>query len=184
MDPGRLLLRTHDGRFPAHAGMDPQTLSAPDGVGGFPRPRGDGPSAAPRTTWRYRVSPPTRGWTLRRGAGRDVPGGFPAHAGMDRNLRTLSNTTHRFPRPRGVGPRAPSRWPGTASVPRPRGDGPPPALPMADRPRFPRPRGDGPIQESVAIPYGRVSPPRGDGPWSCALREFVAAVSPPTRGWT
>ena len=54
--------------FPAHAGMDPST---PAGrcrrVVWFPRPRGDGPHdgrrdapAASRT-----VSPPTRGWTLR-----------------------------------------------------------------------------------------------------------------------
>ncbi len=86
-------------RFPPHAGMDPAGRASSVWRGGFPRPRGDGPLAVRSIASRIRVSPPTRGWTH---VGEQVvgaPGGFPAHAGMDR----CSGTTT-------TGGRSPSRW--------------------------------------------------------------------------
>ena len=74
--------------FPAHAGMDPRARGRRPPGRRFPRPRGDGPAAVDYADAMVKVSPPTRGWTLysrRRTAG---DGGFPAHAGMDRDRRS------------------------------------------------------------------------------------------------
>ena len=58
--------RAHRGGFPAHAGMDRQ-------------------SPTPRSRFWRGVSPPTRGWDLKRvfGVSATRSPGFPAHAGMD-----------------------------------------------------------------------------------------------------
>ena len=69
--------------FPAHAGMDPGGGRAVRHACRFPRTRGDGPRCDVCWTSERRVSPHTRGWTLR-AALPDMPDlGFPAHAGMD-----------------------------------------------------------------------------------------------------
>ena len=90
--------------FPAHAGMDLRCRPGTRAPGGFPRPRGDGPSAvaivwssdqvSPPTRdgpgicsagiWSRWVSPPTRGWTHHLVTMVHHRTGFPAHAGMDR----------------------------------------------------------------------------------------------------
>ena len=100
--------------FPAHAGMDPRRDRAPRLRLRLPRPRGDGPVQHDRSQPIARASPPTRGWTpVVDGAGLEDDG-FPAHAGMDPNLRRLERLERRLPRPRGDGP-APS--PGCAPAP-------------------------------------------------------------------
>ena len=52
------------GGFPAHAGMDPASPAGTSAATGFPRPRGDGPSAQTHVQPGEAVSPPTRGWTV------------------------------------------------------------------------------------------------------------------------
>ena len=112
-----------------------------------------------------RLPPHTRGWTPRHNGMRPFDGGFPAHAGMDREASSQSSTRYGLPRTRGDGP-----WLTRVSVT------PPPASPhtrgwtlRAARPRdagvgFPRTRGDGPDR-------------KGGDP-----EEWPA--SPHTRGWT
>ena len=78
-----LLLGSHG--FPAHAGMDHTEGSWRRGRRWFPRPRGDGPQIARLQAKISRVSPPTRGWTLRTIYQTGNVYGFPAHAGMDPN---------------------------------------------------------------------------------------------------
>ena len=69
--------------FPAHAGMDLLDSFGQVRPVRFPRPRGDGPVLPGSAGSRYRVSPPTRGWTCGHGTDRCFTIGFPAHAGMD-----------------------------------------------------------------------------------------------------
>ncbi len=92
------------GGFPAHAGMDPPRCHGTDTVGGFPRPRGDGPTGGSNAVFVRRVSPPTRGWTFPMLISAVVKSGFPAHAGMDRTDTPGMPGAKRFPRPRGDGP--------------------------------------------------------------------------------
>ena len=171
--------------FPAHAGMDPDAQNTTAMSTRFPRPRGDGPEDNARGSTRQKVSPPTRGWTLRPPSTSAHRGGFPAHAGMDPTPSPTTARIARFPRPRGDGPplsrtESPDRkvspptrgWTLTSSEFRTRWLGFPAHAGMdlhmrrRRRPtlRFPRPRGDGPCT-SVGI-NGRLR------------------VSPPTRGWT
>ena len=163
-------LRGHGGvlgllGFPAHAGMDPWPRSGLAPRPRLPRPRGDGP-ALHRAPWcNQAASPPTRGWTCRRGCERWVATGFPAHAGMDPCRSSGPNTTHRLPRPRGDGPHSPLSLTGRPSASPPTrgwtpaaravhrhpggfpahaGMDPPPRTPTPTSSRLPRPRGDGP----------------------------------------
>ena len=94
----------HDDGFPAHAGMDPSTSSAPGRSRWFPRPRGDGPCSHRVTPGSDLVSPPTRGWTRVAETVRKACGGFPAHAGMDHVREDRLVQELGFPRPRGDGP--------------------------------------------------------------------------------
>ena len=132
--------------FPAHAGMDPSAPWQQTSPGGFPRPRGDGPTEqavlAARLWWFPRprgdgpteakraftehwVSPPTRGWTPEPERACRCSLGFPAHAGMD-----LTSPPNRAdvvlvsPPTRGW-TRVPIPVPVVSAwFPRPRGDGP------------------------------------------------------------
>ena len=92
------------GGFPAHAGMDLRRGGRKMPVGGFPRPRGDGPDSDTGPSPRAWVSPPTRGWTGLGLRQRCAVRGFPAHAGMDPMLMTRAMRSAGFPRPRGDGP--------------------------------------------------------------------------------
>ena len=159
--------RQFDMGFPAHAGMDRDSAPRGSGAAGFPRPRGDGPRS---TRARFRlsmVSPPTRGWTSRICPNWRVPGGFPAHAGMDPVMLTGVVGGRWFPRPRGDGPLAfwirlvwmevspPTRgWTSMTlarsesleGFPAHAGMDPRPAGACSDGAGFPRPRGDGPYR--------------------------------------
>ena len=90
--------------FPAHAGMDPSSVSLIFASRWFPRPRGDGPPPTLSDTRRTTVSPPTRGWTPDYDMGGRSGNGFPAHAGMDPTSAPTMLREAWFPRPRGDGP--------------------------------------------------------------------------------
>ena len=95
----------HDLRgFPAHAGMDLYARRYLYRTFRFPRPRGDGPKEWGGRGLRFTVSPPTRGWTVIRANQSRITAGFPAHAGMDRFIRSPQQAGTGFPRPRGDGP--------------------------------------------------------------------------------
>ena len=101
---GRHLVDAHLLGFPAHAGMDPVAMDQRRANAGFPRPRGDGPLPGADLVSGDVVSPPTRGWTVRRVLDRSVRAGFPAHAGMDLLSFAVASLLAGFPRPRGDGP--------------------------------------------------------------------------------
>ncbi len=90
---------------PAHAGMVRALGAGMPAVCGFPRPRGDGPLDAARRPSRDRVPPPTRGWSPASDQALHTAAGSPAHAGMVPDARPEACARHRFPRPRGDGPR-------------------------------------------------------------------------------
>ena len=165
--------------FPAHAGMDLDTVQERIDAIGFPRTRGDGPLCAREAAHRAVVSPHTRGWTLEAAGDRRVTPGFPAHAGMDRSLGSRCFPGLGFPRTRGDGPgTAPSEstlapvsphtrgW--THATPRRAGGligfpahaGMDPGRDLTDRQSsgFPRTRGDGPSHGNGCLRQGRVSP--------------------------
>ena len=141
---------------------------------GFPRPRGDGPWNRSAPSMISPVSPPTRGWTLRRHALDPAVDGFPAHAGMD--------------------PCTPARWPRTPRFPRPRGDGPGTSASCGTTVSPPT-RGwtlSPPTRGWTPIDYGHQSGDLGfpahagmdhSGRFSGKVKT-VPSVSPPTRGWT
>ena len=70
--------------FPAHAGIDPDLLRLVHPQVGFPRPRGDRPSAVQVSVVQIGVSP--------------------AHAGIDRRHQQVLLENNWFPRPRGDRP--------------------------------------------------------------------------------
>ena len=206
----RILVRGM-GSVPRTRGDGP--LSAPTEptmTGGVPRTRGDGPSIAEPILPSWTCSPHTRGWTARsNGAHPDhigVPrtrgdgpiahrsdvvnsGVFPAHAGMDRGVRSSAA---------GVSPCSPHTRGWTAiraatvgarlGVPRTRGDGPErwpsgcwsytvfPAHAGMDRP------GQCPCRS-----HGRVPRTRGDGPLfrkaPCLAQHVFPAHAGMDRGW-
>ena len=192
--------------FPAHAGMDPVDVACPDlHYFGFPRPRGDGPLLLVGVLIASLVSPPTRGWTLRRRRDGLLVRGFPAHAGMDRARRGVQRCRQRFPRPRGDGP-APCRassvhrsvspptrgWTPVRSVlptdlrgfPAHAGMDLIPTQAHRHAPGFPRPRGMDRAGATAALRSTRFPRPRGDGPHADDACDAFRRVSPPTRGWT
>ena len=84
------------GGFPAHAGMDLMATVPSVPFARFPRPRGDGPPLPLRHLRRGDASSPA--------TAAPAPGGFPAHAGMDRQRGSSAASRSGFPRPRGDGP--------------------------------------------------------------------------------
>ncbi len=90
---------------PAHAGMDPPTISPQRLPRWLPRSRGDGPwMRASRTA--FAPAPPlTRGWTHMADVAPQTTAGSPAHAGMDPRKIRPSTWYMRLPRSRGDGPR-------------------------------------------------------------------------------
>ena len=151
--------------FPAHAGMDLLASRSSEGLSGFPRPRGDGPSSRIPTSKRRGVSPPTRGWTRVSDGLKVASDGFPAHAGMDPRAGERPRTQARFPRPRG--------------------DGPPPATAACLMPPVSPPtRG----WTQAPLPDARRAEGfpahAGMGPFPQTPLHAFTTVSPPTRGWT
>ena len=90
--------------FPRTRGMDLEPLDARVGVVGFPRTRGDGPQCPKMDYRNTRFPPHTRGWTGDEAADREDGRVSPAHAGMDRGLKTHRRERMGFPRTRGDGP--------------------------------------------------------------------------------
>ena len=152
--------------FPAHAGMDPERPADPARGARLPRTRGDGPQASTHGAASSAASPHTRGWTPGLEAPRVSGQGFPAHAGMDPIIRTVSNRTLRLPRTRGDGPwkqaagflaggasphtrgwtvGGDARTTGHRGFPAHAGMDPSPCRADRPAPRLPRTRGDGPF---------------------------------------
>ncbi len=96
--------RVFDKGSPAHAGMVPPPAPRLRKSVGFPRPRGDGPSAGSQLNRVCMVPPPTRGWSHVEVSDTFKHPGSPAHAGMVPILFNGLEHRKRFPRPRGDGP--------------------------------------------------------------------------------
>ena len=177
--------RLREGGFPAHAGMDLRCEMPSARVSWFPRPRGDGPAFHRHDRRDRLVSPPTRGWTLRRRRDGLLVRGFPAHAGMDPHGTQGRALKSRFPRPRGDGPCEAGRSALSAEVS-------PPTRGWTDARRrdgrhavgFPAHAGMDPCAISASHRSSGFPRPRGDGPASHLFRLDHLTVSPPTRGWT
>ena len=107
--------------------MDPERIKDDDISFGVPRTRGDGPETVREFAEQISVSPHTRGWTLAAPDDDGADRGFPAHAGMDPQLRCSYSVLVGFPRTRGDAGMDPRRSQ-TAQDPygfsRTRGDGP------------------------------------------------------------
>ena len=97
-------VRVSHGGSPAHAGMAPERLCWCSSWTGFPRPRGDGPTARGLRSLAGPVPPPTRGWPRLGPVCSMTAPGSPAHAGMAPPITTRFWLGTRFPRPRGDGP--------------------------------------------------------------------------------
>ena len=191
--------------FPAHAGMDPGSLSPPGHPEWLPRARGDGLTAVSLAQYLSMASPRTRGWTPSAVENASGFGGFPAHAGMDLDRHLEIEALRWLPRARGDGPvrvcRAGRQLPAS---PRTRGwtltailkskhcDGFPAHAGMdpyeSAEPdvsfRLPRARGDGPAWRARKDAATWASRARGDGPQEARRRIQSARASPRTRGWT
>ena len=151
---------------PALAGMDPDGERRHRWCLGFPRARGDGPTAQSATPVTDELPPRSRGWTRSRTRSERPSAASPALAGMDPPPPHGWTCAHGFPRARGDGPDtpcssstgtwlpprsrgwtrslAPARWARHAS-PALAGMDPHPDRPPRRRNRFPRARGDGPV---------------------------------------
>ena len=196
----------HRRGFPAHAGMDLAPSMYHCASGGFPRPRGDGPTL-PVLAARYgEVSPPTRGWTPATNHGARSLVGFPAHAGMDLAGWVFVMSCAWFPRPRGDGPPGCTGRSLRRRVSPPTrgwtacnlcgagcwGGGSPPTRGWtqrishagADAKGFPAHAGMDLSRRQDRSAGSWFPRPRGDGPFWCAGPFSSPRVSPPTRGWT
>jgi hypothetical protein len=89
---------------PAHAGIDPISVSSSTENIGLPRPRGDRPCAATGATVVGSAPPPTRGSTARRHPAAHHRPGSPAHAGIDPPQGMETPRCRGLPRPRGDRP--------------------------------------------------------------------------------
>ena len=150
---------------PAHAGIDLGPCIRMFFISGFPRPRGDRPSASATPPARRLLPPPTRGSTLCQTVW-ICPGlASPAHAGIDPTHNPSTRRTSGFPRPRGDRPldrdemgksiklppptRGSTSWPGVrpccpAASPAHAGIDPSMNAKVSPWCSFPRPRGDRP----------------------------------------
>ena len=170
---------------PAHAGMVPSRSTTTASSPGFPRARGDGPTASPFFGLFARVPPRTRGWSQFKADTSLLEEGSPAHAGMVPHFQAKRGAAARFPRARGDGPRqhltpdelseVPPRTRGWSHHGQGCGQGhrgspahagmvPYRGTWLSTCRRFPRARGDGPRFQAV-----------------CASRPLVP---PRTRGWS
>ena len=91
---------------PARAGMDPVAPFSFEFLPGFPRTRGDGPSALDARAFLRRFPPHARGWTPRARPRAPRAAVSPARAGMDPSAEGRKSAPHCFPRTRGDGARA------------------------------------------------------------------------------
>ncbi len=180
-EPGSHALRGS----PAHAGMDPFTATAVLFWTGLPRARGDGPAAFSTVCMTGEAPPRTRGWTFSSPCTARIPGGSPAHAGMDRHHGPAPSGAAWLPRARGDGPGTGATWgEAVAAPPRTRGwtrsGGPSPPAASGSPAHAGMDR-----QRDTAGPSGWGLPrARGDGPQVFDLALSQLTAPPRTRGWT
>ncbi len=170
---------------PAHAGMDPVSLTTSRVSRRLPRTRGDGPQTS-QPQARVTVAPPhTRGWTGVHRHARRHRAGSPAHAGMDPQNSHLPSASQRLPRTRGDGPRndyrnglsrrAPPHTRGWTRVG--------PGGVAADH-GSPAHAGMDPMAASTSIRSMGLPRTRGDGPAAAQVLCGDDVAPPHTRGWT
>ena len=170
---------------PALAGMDPSKSVVPPSPSGFPRTRGDGPSAAGTMSRLGPFPPHSRGWTRNLRLDGLVGRVSPALAGMDPWRPGSRLRAQCFPRTRGDGPKPePAGLPPMKFPPHSRG-----WTPECRRPR--RRAGVSPALAGMD-PLGCCSThhptsfprTRGDGPREGHGRTKEAPFPPHSRGWT
>ena len=150
---------------PAHAGMDPPTLSRRRGICRLPRSRGDGPQRAPVQRGARGAAPLTRGWTRLRESRHDASTGCPAHAGMDPPHTGSGGRVPRLPRSRGDGPAwIEDRGEHSAAAPLTRGWTPVPALHLGRTHGCPAHAGMDRASSRATPRVARLPRSRGDGP--------------------
>ncbi len=189
--------------LPARAGIVPLGALAGAHIGCPPRPRGDRPHRAPEMVGRRRSSPPARGSSNTRGAGRHPGPVLPARAGI---VLHASDLLHRLlgpPRPRGDRPAisAPTRSRYRSSPPARGSSGRAwrrpayrPVLPAragivrcsgspdSGPPRPPRPRGDCPRLSQGVLAFDGSSPPARGSSRDSARAAANDAVLPARAG--
>ena len=177
--------QSNDAGFPAHAGMDPPAAVGPAQQGGLPRTRGDGPGRKPTFPTLTSASPHTRGWTRGDPAALRRPGGFPAHAGMDRAHFAPRGLRPRLPRTRGDGPEVEADLAGgEGASPHTRGWTVFVSGAGGGRMGFPAHAGMDPSQQFDRNARKGLPRTRGDGPQAVRIRPPPLPASPHTRGWT
>ena len=178
-------VRSLDGGFPAHAGMDPPARASGPRGSRLPRTRGDGPRRTAPSSTSMRASPHTRGWTRQRPLRPAGAAGFPAHAGMDPIAGCGSTYVKRLPRTRGDGPRW-LRWcmATLRASPHTRGWTPLVPVPVLHREGFPAHAGMDPRRTAASASSTGLPRTRGDGPPTQRTRRHDRRASPHTRGWT
>ena len=133
----------------------------------------------------FPASPPTRGWTPQLPLENTPLQGFPAHAGMDRDMSCFGLPYARLPRPRGDGPGTRSRGGRRRRASPPtRGWTHPSAMPTPGPRGFPAHAGMDPDGSTGSGRKRGLPRPRGDGPAASGAEAAVLLASPPTRGWT
>ena len=171
--------------FPAHAGMDPRREGRRGPSPGLPRTRGDGPCEQCPEGQPKEASPHTRGWTR---GGRSRPwsvSGFPAHAGMDRDDRSVRAARTGLPRTRGDGPLgAAGRLGRNLASPHTRGWTVEDLRADDLRGGFPAHAGMDLRAPPASPTRGRLPRTRGDGPRAPCSTARRPTASPHTRGWT
>ena len=90
--------------FPAHAGIDLPGRHAKGPAVSLPRTRGDRPLLVMDVSSSVESSPHTRGSTSKATVNMEELKVFPAHAGIDRDMRTSRQISDRLPRTRGDRP--------------------------------------------------------------------------------
>ena len=175
----------HVGGFPAPAGMDRRAAQSGGGRRGIPRTRGDGPEPLTGATVHAVDSPHPRGWTLSTAVASDLPSGFPAPAGMDRQVEAVRPRIRRIPRTRGDGPGGTGDWGAAhADSPHPRGWTGALRESMPAEYGFPAPAGMDPADTTRRATTRRIPRTRGDGPVVWCWRMVEVLDSPHPRGWT
>ena len=171
--------------FPAHAGMDPDTVFGRVISSRLPRTRGDGPVTTAAGAAGSAASPHTRGWTVEdaRLAVRAL--GFPAHAGMDPHAQCYHENVKRLPRTRGDGPTCGlSLRCSRAASPHTRGWTQIGQVGVRRALGFPAHAGMDRTRRPSRRSHRRLPRTRGDGPRYSRYAHCPAPASPHTRGWT
>jgi len=171
--------------FPAHAGIDPDTVAMLNISVGLPRARGDRPDGEVAGAHSIEPSPRTRGSTctammLARGIA-----AFPAHAGIDPSLAAPSGASSSLPRARGDRPERRDQVTGERGPsPRTRGSTLLIAIGIRRVAAFPAHAGIDPDRRHSSLPAARLPRARGDRPRARRRYSRTTMPSPRTRGST